>query len=323
MAKRDYYEVLGIARDATEAHIKSAYRKLARKYHPDVSKASDASAKFREATEAYEVLSDQQKRKAYDQFGHAGTAGFGGGQQGPGGARTHPWNSRGGVPFDIGDIFGGSGGFAGMSLDEILETLGGRMGGGQRGSRRASRGPAPRGQDLEYHLSHNLLQAVTGTTTSICIQQPSGQSETINVKIPPGVGEGSRVRVRGKGSSGPGGSGDLYIVVHIEEHPYFKRQDNDIYVELPISITEAAMGAKVDVPTLSGMMTVTIPPGTASGKKLRLKGKGVTTHNNITGDEYVVIKIVPPSDLPQQAAHLLREFDKAASFDPRKNAPWR
>jgi len=335
MAKRDYYEVLGVARDATEAAIKSAYRKLARKFHPDVNKAADASAKFREATEAYEVLSDDKKRKTYDQYGHAGPS-FGGG---PGGAQ-YQWQGgqggQGGANFDFGDIFGGGGGggFGGMSLEDIMAALGGgrrgRRGGRAGGSPFGQGGPGAqeygnaKGQDLEHNLNLDFMQAVRGTTTSLRMQSSDGHSETINVRIPPGVKEGSRVRVRGKGNPGPGGAGDLYIITHIGEHPYFRRDGNDISVDVPISITEAALGAKVDVPTLEGeTMTVTIPPGTASGQKLRLRGKGITPPSGTAGDQYVVVKIVPPKPLSAHGRKLLEEFAKAEPYDPRKDAPWK
>ena len=210
MAKRDYYDVLGVRRDATADQVKAAYRKLARKVHPDVNKAADAPAKFREATEAYEVLSDAQKRKTYDQFGHAAFEAQSG--PGPGGARTYTWTGTGGG-FDFADFFGGGrGGFMGMSLDEILEALGGGRPG--RARRRES---AQRGGDVEYHLTLDFLDAVRGTTTALRLQREDqpGRSETLHVKIPPGVKDGSRVRIRGKGGIGPGGSGDLYIVTHI------------------------------------------------------------------------------------------------------------
>ena len=327
MAKRDYYDVLGVGRTASDAQIKAAYRKAARKYHPDVNKAADSAAKFREATEAYEVLGDTQKRKQYDQFGHAVPGMGGGGGPGGGPGRTYTWSNQGGqeAPFDFQDIFGaggGSGGFSGMSLQDILEALGGG------GRRRGRGGPQPgrppiTGQDLEYHLSLTFLQAVKGSSTTIRLQMEDGSSQTLTVKIPPGVREGSKIRLRGKGAPGPGGPGDLYIVCHVAEHSHFHRVDNDIHVEVPISITEAALGAKVDVPTLDGLMTVTIPPGTPSGRKLRIKGKGVAVPGGVVGDLYVGIRIVPPAQVSAKGAQLLRQFDETEQFDPRANVPWR
>ncbi len=318
MAKRDYYDVLGVKRDASDAQIKSAYRKLARKHHPDVNKSPDAPEKFKEATEAYEVLSDRQKRSTYDQFGHAGPQG------GPfGGGRTYAWTSQGGkgVPFDFSEIFGGRGsGFMGMSLDEILGALGGR--GRRKSAQRA------RGEDLEYHLHIDLPQAMAGLTAPVRLRRmdTSGreQVETIRVKVPPGVRDGSRVRVKGKGAIGPGGEGDLYIVVHLTPHAYFRPEGSDIYVELPISITEAALGARVDVPTLDGMTTVTVPPGSSSNRKLRLKGKGLARPRGAgRGDQYVILRIVPPPSVSPAGAKLLKEFDKTVKHDPRADVPWR
>lgn len=156
--------------------------------------------------------------------------------------------------------------------------------------------------------------------------QPSGgggKGETIQVRIPPGVREGSKVRVRGKGSAGPGGSGDLYIVVHVNRHPYYRREGDDVYIDLPISIVEAALGAKVDVPTVDGMTTVTIPPGTGGGKRLRLRGKGVGRSGAVRGDHYVVIKIVPPEEVSQHGKKLLREFDDVEKGDVRSGVPWK
>lgn len=315
MAKRDYYEVLGVGHNATPDQIKSAYRKLARKHHPDVNKAADASARFKEATEAYEVLGDPQKRNMYDQFGHAGpSGGFGGGYGGPGRGgprgRTYEWSGPGGQGVRLEDIFGGGQGFSGMSLDDIMEALG-----GGRRSRRGRSEPQPR--DMESHVSLDFLQAVRGTTISLRME--GGGVETINVRIPPGVNEGSRVRVRSKGVNG----GDLFIVTHVGPHPYFRRDGADIYVDLPISITEAALGAKVDVPTLEGASTITIPPGSNSGRKLRLRGKGVVGAGGSGGDQYVVLKIVVPPQSPPKAADLLRQFDHLVQFDPRMDVPWK
>ena len=324
MAKRDYYEVLGVKRGASADEIRSAYRKLARKYHPDANKAANAAGKFREATEAYDVLSDAEKRKTYDQYGHAGPgAGFGAGYPGADQA------GRGGqgAGFDFSEFFGrggrGGSGFAGMSLDDILQALGG----GQRRTRRREPRAPQRGDDSQTHLTLDFLQAIAGTSTRIRIsrQAPDGseQQETIEVKIPPGVKDGSKIRVRGKGALGDGSAGDLYIIVDVRPHEYFRREGDDIYVSVPISITEAALGAKVDVPTLDGMSTVTVPPGSGSGRKLRLRGKGVPRGQAQAGDLYVVIQIVPPPSLGEREKQLLTELQGLLAYDPRANCPWR
>ncbi len=319
MAKRDYYEVMGIGRGASESQIKSTYRKLARKYHPDVNKSAGASDKFKEATEAYEVLSDAKKRKIYDQFGHAGLSGQAHadpGDYGPG---------PGGFSVNIEDIFGaGSSGFVGMSLDDILNALRGRAGRARR-ARAAKR----RGRDMEYEITLDFLQAINGTVTTVRARRgdgraKSGRMETIEVKIPPGVRDGQRIRLRGKGETAPGGNGDLFIITRIGEHPYFRREGNDIYLDLPISVTEAALGAKVDLPTIDGMTTVTIPPGTCSSRKLRLKGKGTAgPKGGARGDQYVVIKIVPAQKPSARQAELLRELQSIDKSDPRADLPWK
>jgi len=320
MGKRDYYEVLGVKRNASAGEIKSAYRKLARKYHPDANKAAGAAEKFTEATEAYDVLSDAEKRKMYDRYGHAGPgpgAGFGGAGRGGRAGQS--------VAFNFSDIFGGgSSGFAGMSLDDILQALGG--GRGQRGRRRQPR-PPQRGSDSETRLTLDFLQALGGTVTRIRIsrQGPDGstQQETIEVKIPAGVKDGSKIRVRGRGGLGASSPGDLYIIINVRPHEYFTREGDDIYVSVPISITEAALGAKVDVPTIDGTSTVTIPAGTASGRKLRLRGKGVHRASAEPGDQYVVIQIAPPTGLSEQARQLLTELQGLLAHDPRAKCPWR
>jgi curved DNA-binding protein len=331
MAKRDYYEILGVRRSASDEEIKRAYRKLARKYHPDVNKSAGAEQRFREATEAYEALSDAKTRKLYDQYGHAGLSGAfvgGAGRAGPGAGR----GAGPGFSVNFEDLFGGGGGFMGMSLEEILAALGG--GAGRRGRRGAAGGTgsagaaAQRGGDVESHVTLDFLEAAKGTQRTIRIRSQTGgggtTTETITVKIPPGVGEGSRIRVRGKGRAAPGGPGDLYIITRVREHPYFRREGSDVLVELPISVVEAALGAKVDVPTLDGMTTVTIPPGTPSSRRLRLRGKGIQAPGGSRrGDQYVVIRVVPPPGVSSKGRELLKAFEKAEGFDPRQEVPWK
>ena len=209
------------------------------------------------------------------------------------------------------------GGFGGMSLDDILEMLGG--GHATRKSRRRS---APsKGADLEYPITLDFLQAARGVRTTIRLRQEGGADETIEVKIPAGVGEGQRIRLRGKGQVGPGGQGDLYIVIHVEPHRYFTRQGNDVFVDVPISMTEAALGAKVDVPTIDGMTTVTIPPGTSGGQKLRLKGQGLASGDS-RGDQYVLGKVVVPKELSAESRELLEQLRKTETTDPRETSPW-
>ncbi len=319
MAKRDYYDILGVSRGASEEEIKKAYRRLVRKYHPDVSKEKDAVEKFKEIQEAYQVLSDPKKRAAYDQFGHAGV-GMGTGASpggrwsyGPGGA-SYTWTSTdrpGGTGFDIGDIF-----------DEIFEVFGR---GGRRRTRVEDFTRAPvAGKDIEHHITLAFEQAVWGTRLPIQIRRPNGEVETIEVKIPAGVDEGSRVRVKGKGEMGMFGGppGDLYIVTHIKPHPYFKREGKDIYLDVPINLTEAILGAKITIPTIDGPTVVRVPAGTSSGQKLRLKGKGVPDpKTGERGDQYAVIKVVVPQNIPEELKECVKKLETYTK-NPRENLGW-
>jgi curved DNA-binding protein len=325
MAKRDYYEILGVPRSASEDEIKRAYRKLARQHHPDVSKDPDAAKKFGEITEAYDVLTDKEKRKVYDYFGHegleggagaAGSAGGAPGGRGRPGPQVH-WRrpgggGGGGVSFE--EIFG-NGGPGGVDLEDFLGGFG----------QRVRRGPV-RGDDIEYNLTLDFLQAVRGVTTSIQVQRPAGdgtfKTEKIDVKIPAGVDDGARVRVRGKGSPGLRGGppGDLYIIVRVLEHPMFRREGLDVYVDLPISVTEALLGGKVEAPSLEGQAVVTVPPGSSSGRRLRLKGKGVSAPGKSgKGDLYAVIKIVAPESLSERGRELARQLAESDPYNPRKS----
>lgn len=328
VTQRDYYEILGVDRDAKADQIKSAYRKLARKYHPDVNKAQDAEEKFREATEAYNVLSDPEKRKIYDQFGHAGLKGgdpFAGAGQGPQpGATSYRWSSGPGQGAGFEDIFG-QGDFMHMGLEEILRNLGGM--GGMGGGRRAGPSARPRrGQNLQSEVTLEFLQAARGTTVSLQLRrpEPSAQPETLHVKIPAGVREGSKIRLRGKGGKGPAGAGDLLITTHVKGHPYFQREGNDLYVDVPISITEATLGASIEVPTLEGTSKIKIPGGSSSSRQIRLKGKGIAPAGGSPGDLYVRLSIVPPDpgNLTESQKRKLEELDKELGFDPRRDAPW-
>jgi DnaJ-class molecular chaperone len=331
MAKRDYYEVLGVNRGASEEEIRSAYRRLARKYHPDLNPGNkQAEAHFKEINGAYEVLSDPEKRKAYDQFGPdfahfragAGAAGAG---PGPGGFR-YTWTGEG-SPFDDAafEAFGGGGGEGASIFEELFSRMGGRAGRGARGAGRAGM----RGQDAEAPIDLAFDQAVKGVSTTLTVQRPAADGamrpERLEVRIPPGVRDGQRLRLRGKGSPGVGGgpAGDLYLVIRAEPHPYFRREGQDIYIDVPISVSEAALGTTVDVPTIHGRTAVRIPPGTASGTKLRLRGQGVSDAQGIgRGDQYCVIKIVPPRKLSDEQRKVFEHLRDAEAENPRADVPW-
>jgi DnaJ-class molecular chaperone len=342
MAKRDYYDVLGVSKSASADEIKRAHRKLVRQYHPDVNKSNkQAEEKFKEVQEAYDVLSDSTKRANYDQFGHAGV---GGGVGGAGGAGGDPFDAfrrsqsgragngrswRGGPnvtveEFDPSDFMGGGGG---AGFGDIFEQLFGRGGGG----RGAGAGAGPRGRvrpmepqrgaDVDHPVTLSFEQAARGTTLPLQINR-DGKLETIDVKIPAGVRDGSRVRIKGKGQQSAGGeAGDLFIITHVRAHPYFKREDLDVLLELPISVYEALQGTKVSVPTLDGPVTLTIPPGTSSHAKLRIKGRGVFRGEE-KGDQLVVTRIVNPRDLDEEDKELVRKLERKHPIDARADVKW-
>ena len=312
MKRADYYSILGVSRDSTEAEIKAAYRKLARKLHPDLHPGDKgAEAKFKEINEAYDVLGDGEKRSDYDLGGHVGFGGAAGhgGVGGPGGP-----GGFGGFDFkDFGANMGG--------VEDIFGNLFGARGGAGRGSGRegaAPRGPL-RGEDIEYGLNIDFLHAVKGTEVRVKIKRGKAL-EKLTVKVPPGVADGSRVKVSGKGKpSVSGGSpGDLYIVTSVTPHPYFRQTKDDIYVDVPITISEAVLGAKVDVPTLDGFVTIKVPPATASGQKLRIKGKGAARKGGGVGDLYAVISIALPKKIGRKTKELMEEFDTINPYEPRR-----
>ncbi len=317
MGKRDYYDVLGVSRSATEGEIKKAYRRLARKYHPDVTGNDKAAAeKFKEVQEAYDVLNDPEKRKVYDQFGHAGTGGGGGAPGGGGAWRSYTWKS--GVPngggFDFSDLFGGMGGGrrgrGSMGIEDLFEQFARRGQGGYGGGEYEEE---VRGEDIQHSVQIGFEEAVRGTTREIvtAVQQSDGgrRQERLSVKIPAGIADGGKIRLRGKGQPGPGGnSGDLILTVRVAEHPYYTREGKDLVLEAPLTFEEAAVGTKIEVPTLQGPTMVTIPPGSSSGRKLRLRGKGIEHKDGTKGDLYLKLKIVPPAALDEESKDLLRKF---------------
>jgi DnaJ-class molecular chaperone len=342
MADRDYYEVLGVARDATADGIKKAYRSLARKLHPDVNpEDKTAEAKFKEVQQAYDVLGDTEKRALYDQYGMAGFSGAGpfgphGPRGGPGaGAGAGGGYSTGPIhfeDFDFSELFrnaqGGAGGGGaeaggGNLFEDLLGRIrgGGAAGGGGTGGRtsRSSRAARP-GRNVEAELTIPFLTAVQGGTTTITVTREGDHPEVLDVKVPPGTETGRKLRLRGQGSPAtPGGPrGDLLIRVTVEPHPYFKREGRDLLVEVPVTIGEAAIGAKIEVPTLHGTRGLTIPPGTSSGQKLRLRGQGVPGHgDHPDGDLYVLPRIVLPRHADEESRGLIEAFERKNPMRPR------
>lgn len=336
MAKRDYYDILGVQRSAGADDIKKAHRKLVRQYHPDVNKNNaSATEKFKEIQEAYDVLSDPEKRKQYDQFGHAGPGvppggddmwehfrrgGGGGAGPGRGGQRGRTWDSGGGVSvedFDFGDLFDQ---FFGGQTGAGRRGPGGMGGMGGMGGRPAAAEP-PRGADIEYPVTLSFEDAARGRTLPLQIRR-GGKVESIEIKIPAGVRDGSRVRIKGKGDRGLGGhQGDLFIIVSVQAHPYFRREGLDVLLDLPISLYEALLGTKVAVPTLDGPVTLTIPPGTSSGAKLRIKGRGIERGTE-KGDQYVVMKVIVPRELDDDDRAAVEALQRKRPVNARADLHW-
>lgn len=308
MQYKDYYKILGVKRDASEAEIKKAYRSLARKYHPDVSKEANAEEKFKEVAEAYEVLKDKEKREAYDQLGS-----YAQGQD----FRPPPgWEQR----------FGHNGGhadFGGADLGDIFAELFG----GARTGRGASRGGfARQGQDFEVNVEINIDEAYRGSERSLQLEMPEPaadgrmirQPRTVKVRIPKGVVDGQRMRVPGKGGRGMGGpAGDLYLNIHIRPHPLFKATGHDLYIELPLAPWEAALGTSVEVPTLEGRVRMKVPAGARAGQNLRLPGRGLPKPHGAAGDLYAVLQIVTPPNLTEQERKLFEELARVSHYKPR------
>jgi molecular chaperone DnaJ len=373
--KQDYYELLGVPRKANVKDIRAAFRKLARKYHPDLNPGDKAAEeKFKQIQEAYDVLSDSKKRQMYDQYG------FYSENLPPGGYPGGQGASEPGVNFDFGgfDFGGGTGaGGAGTSFRDLFsQFFGGRSGVGAEPEHEP-------GGDLEYQIEIDFWDAVRGAvkklsitrldTCETChgtgaigspqtcptchgtgsIQQAAGKmrfnvpcnrcggtgklrtacrtcggegrvrrSETIDVRIPAGVANGGRVRVPGKGNAGTMGAppGDLYLRVMVRPHPFFERRGNDLYTKVPVTVAEATLGAKIEVPTIDGRALVRIPPGTNSGRTLRLREKGVPSARNGTrGDQYVEIQVVVPQPTDERVRTLMKDLEKVAPGDPRKD----
>jgi DnaJ-class molecular chaperone len=315
MAKKDYYEALGLSRGASSDEIKKAYRKLARKYHPDMNPGDpSAEDKFKAISEAYEVLTDPEKKKMYDQFGDAAFSPGGGPGGGPG-TRTWTWQS-GQTPFEGFDSFGGGTSDQYGSFSDIFSEL--------FGARHSTTRRPRAGEDLSYTMEIDFMEAVGGVTKAITLRTQTG-TEHLTVTIPAGVNEGSRVRLKGKGGPGTAGgpSGDLYIITKLRPHPFFTRVEDDIYVDIPVTITEAALGAQVNIPTVDGPTRLTVPEGTQGGQRLRLRGKGVPHLKGAgRGDMYAVIKIVVPKKISDSSKKLLRDFDGQNPFNPRAELGW-
>jgi curved DNA-binding protein len=321
---RDYYEILGVPRTAAQDEIQRAYRKLARKYHPDVNKAADAEDKFKEINEAYEVLKDPDKRSKYDQLGPNWQAGqdF---RPPPGWESQFDFGRGGGGRTEFHWTGGGGGGFS-----DFFETLFGGQGfrgGGFEGARGGRPVWSQAGEDQEATIRISLEDAYHGATKPITLQtqtvtpqgQVSVQEKSYEVKIPAGIISGQKIRLSGQGGEGTGKGkrGDLYLKVELEHHPVYTLKDRDLYVDLPVAPWEAVLGAEVKIPTLTGEVTLKLPPGTQSGQKLRLRGKGMPNPKGEAGNLYAVVSIRVPKQLSDRERELFEELGKVSRFNPR------
>ena len=386
MAKKDYYNILGVKKDASADEIKKSYRKLARKYHPDVNPGDKAAEdKFKDLQEAYDVLSDEKKRKVFDRFGYYADnldpdMPFGAGA-GAGGAGASPGFDFSGFSWEPSSGSGGSSSFR----DIFADLFGG--GGGGTSARREPEPPRPlpkRGRDIEMPLALSFEEAFRGLTTNITVnrseqcsrcqgagdtggpvvqcptcngtgqvmraggrlqfsapcpdcegtgrrREPCSQchgkgttpkTEQVKVKIPAGVDTGSRVRIPKKGHGGRLGAepGDLYIITNVGKHRFLERKGDNVYITVPITVSEAALGAKIEVPTVEGKAQLKIPPGTESGQKFRLRERGFPSLRNpsLRGDQFVEVKITLPKVISEETKELLREFEKLNPENPRK-----
>jgi molecular chaperone DnaJ len=375
MAQKDLYEVLGVSRKAKTDEIKKAYRKLARKHHPDVNPGNKAAEdRFKEISFAHDVLSDPEKRKIYDEFGSQGLqSGFD-----PERARQYrQWQSTGGPAASGGAETGGFGKYG--SFEDIFSDLGDLFGGR---TRRAARGPVP-GRDLEYAMEIDLLDSIRGASQMITLRKPATcpqckgaggegvapcpecggtgevrlgggplafgractrcggtgsvvakpcprcggngsieETERLNVRIPAGIDEGSKIRLAGKGEPGTrgGAPGDLYITIHLRPHPFLERRGLDLHLDLPITVGEATLGASVRVPTPSGEVSLRLPPGSQSGQRLRLRGKGIRdAKSKTTGDLYVRLLVQVPKDGGEKVRRAVADLEECYEDSPRKN----
>jgi DnaJ-class molecular chaperone len=305
---KDPYQILGVSRNATQGEIKRAYRRLAKQSHPDRNPNDKSAERFKEVHAAYEVLGDPQRRAQYDRFGAGGPA-----------PDVRAWTTGPGVPFeDLSFDFGSLG-----DLTSIFEQFFSRAGGRNRHS--SARRPAPRGEDLEHAIELSFEEAIHGTVREVVLTTdgPGRPQERIRFRVPARVTDGQRIRVPGKGHEGPGGRGDLMIHCRVLPHPYFRQEGNDILLDLPLTLAEAALGTSVEIPTLAGPAVVKVPPGTSGGTRLRLRGRGVRDdRTGQTGDMYAMVRIQVPRNLSVRAQELLRELDQELKQRPREDLGW-
>jgi curved DNA-binding protein len=308
MTSKDPYAILGVERQASAEEIKRAYRRLAKEYHPDRNPGNkSAEQRFKEVHAAYEVLGDRQRRAQYDRFGAGGPA-----------PQFYAWTADAGAPYE-----GARFDFDSLGdLTSIFEQFFARA--EPRGrQRRGSRTARPRGADVSAVVELSFEEALHGTARELVLAESGqgGQTERIEVRIPPGVHDGQRIRVQGKGQAGPGGPGNLMILCRIRTHPIVRLEGRDVLLDLPLTFTEAALGASVEIPTPDGPTVVKVPPGTSSGTKLRLRGRGMPEgRGGARGDLFAIVRIVAPKQVSPPARRLLEELERELAQKPR--TPW-
>jgi curved DNA-binding protein len=311
MPGKDFYEILGVSRGASADEIQSAYRRLARQYHPDVNKHPDAEERFKQVSEAYDVLSDPQQRKRYDAFGEdfrrvppdVDPDTYARSRAGAGRSRTSTWETGAGG-FDV----------EGIDLDDLF---GGMFGG--RGRRGWGRIP---GSDQEVELELTVEEAYRGGNRKLTVHGPTGADRTIDVKIPAGVVNGQRIRLGAQGGQGTGGApaGDLYLVVRIADHPRYRVSGRDLTVDLPLAAWEGALGASVSIETPGGEATVKVPKASSTGRRLRLKGRGLPNPRGTPGDLYAEVRLMVPPRLTREERRLFEELAGTSKYDPRRRS---
>lgn len=326
----DYYELLGVQKGASADDIQKAYRTLARKYHPDLNpNDKTAKEKFQKVQQAFEVLNDAKKREMYDRYGpnfeHMGPGGPRGGGGGfhPGHGQQSWEFSNAEQGFDFSDLFGGGGGGGGESggFEDLLRQFG-RGGRSAGGSGRAKARKA-RGADVLHEISVPFAVAARGGKHQLRVERPTGEQQTLEVTIRAGIEDGGRIRLRGQGEEGVRGGpdGDLIITVRVAEHPHFTRRGDNLYVRVPVTLAEAALGSKIDVPTPDGTITLKVPPGSSSGAKLRVRGFGVDGKQG-RGDLFAELQIELPKELSDEDQAAIRGIDERNPLSPRAGLNW-
>jgi DnaJ-class molecular chaperone len=323
----DFYNILGINRNASQADIQKAYRDAARKYHPDMNPDDKgAKEKFQKIQEAYDVLSDAEKRELYDRYGSSfetmGAGGPGGGRGAGPQWRTYSPGAggEGYADFDFSQVFG-AGGDPAEGFGDIFRQFGGGAAGGGAARRRGRR--KTKGADLTHEITITFASAILGSEVQLGIDRGDGEQKTLTVKIPPGVENGKRIRVRGQGEQVPGGTpGDLLLTVHVTPHPSFIRHGNHLEVKLPVTLAEAALGGKVDVPTPHGVIALKIPPGASSGQRLRIKGHGVRPKTGDSGDLFAIVEVMMPPELSAEEQSWIQQIGERHPQNVRAELRW-